>query len=259
MEIQDTFVWKNDSIPRYNHFLLPKDIRCLSGKTVLLTYLLLEPKILDFETLTICGRSLHQKEYQIMKHAFQKRLNKSQIKVLFQRQKDVESEGGILKVIDQFSGPCTGAVSSITFEDDPTKIPDPKSFDSDKKNLLVLDDILDCPQSNVQQFFTRGRHNSVNVFYISQSYFRLCRQSIRGNSNFFIFFKQCKKNLHHIYADLCAIDGLEYQEFADFCSSVWNESPHNFVTIDLTRPMRCGKFRKNLNIFWIPATKDVPN
>ena len=257
MEIKDTFVWRPRKNTRNNYFLLPRDIRCLiigksgNGKTVLLTYLLLEPDILDYDTLTICGRSLHQPEYSIMRQAFAKGLSKNQIKVLFQRQEDVEEEGGIENVINSYDGPCSGEIKAH-FEEDPMNIPDPRSFDPTKKNTIVLDDIMLSPQGNIEKMFTRGRHNALDIFYISQSYFRLPRHSIRENSNFFIFFKQCKKNLHHIYYDLCAIDGITYEQFSHFCAHVWQESPHNFVVIDLTKPARCGKYRKCMSQYWVP-------
>ena len=33
------------------------------------------------------------------------------------------------------------------------------------------------------EFFARGRHEDLDVYYISQSYFTLPRQSIRNNSD----------------------------------------------------------------------------
>ena len=44
--------------------------------------------------------------------------------------------------------------------------------------------------SQIDEFFKRGRHEDLDVFYISQSYFALPRQSIRNNSDRLILFKQ---------------------------------------------------------------------
>ena len=49
------------------------------GKTSLLMRLLLEPNLLDYNKLFIFGRSLHQKEYQILKAGFENKLTKEQI------------------------------------------------------------------------------------------------------------------------------------------------------------------------------------
>ena len=44
--------------------------------------------------------------------------------------------------------------------------------------------------SQIDEFFTRGRHEILDVYYISQSYFGLPRQSLRNNSDRLILFKQ---------------------------------------------------------------------
>ena len=72
------------------------------GKTVLLTFLLLEPGALDYNNLIICGQSLHQPEYKVMRAAFKKGLSKSQIKVLFECQDDVIEQGGIERVMQEY-------------------------------------------------------------------------------------------------------------------------------------------------------------
>ena len=44
--------------------------------------------------------------------------------------------------------------------------------------------------SQIDEFFTRGRHENLDVYYISQSYFGLPRENIRKNSDGIILFKQ---------------------------------------------------------------------
>ena len=65
---------------------------------------------------------------------------------------------------------------------------------------------------------------------------------------FFIFFLQDKNNLVHIYND-----GISIDTFCRFCTDVWNESKHNFITIDTTQSVNWGKYRKNLTNFWSPS------
>ena len=122
-----------------------------------------------------------------MKAAFEKKLSKAQIKFIFQSQMEVEKEGGPEKVIEEYDGPCKGSINA-TFDSDVSNIIDPNDYDSTRKNLLILDDIMLAPQNKIEQHFTRGRHNNIDIFYIAQSYFRLPRQTIRENSNLFIFF-----------------------------------------------------------------------
>ena len=258
--VPNTFVWKIDESTKKNHwFLLPRDIRGIivgksgSGKTTLLNYLLLEPDILDYNRLIVCGNSLHQPEYKIMNAAFTKKLSKKQIKALFEHQKQAAVEGGPEKVIENVRDDmCKGDVNT-EFYTDVSKIPDPAEHDPTLKNLLILDDIMLGPQNKAEAYYTRGRHNNFDVFYITQSYFRLPRQTVRENANFFIFFMQDKKNLVHIYNDHCANDGISFDTFCKFCTNVWNESKHNFITIDTTQSVDCGKYRKNLTEFWSPS------
>ena len=56
-------------------------------------------------------------------------------------------------------------------------------------------------------FFTRGRHEDLDVHYISQSHFALPRQSIRNNSDRLILFKQAlRDDDQRMYYDIGAFD-----------------------------------------------------
>ena len=55
-------------------------------------YLLLKENILDFSNLAIYGTSLQQREYEIMKSAFNKGLSKRQIEISFQNHNELEEE-----------------------------------------------------------------------------------------------------------------------------------------------------------------------
>ena len=257
--ISDKYVWREKGVNKNHCFLLPRDIRAIVvgksgfGKSTLLTHLLLEPGMLDYDTLTVCGRSLHQPEYKIMNAAFSKHLSKAQVNKIFEQQDRIMEIGGAEEFIEDYEGECKGGIDT-KFYDDVANIPDPSEHDPSRKNLLIFDDIMLGPQSRAEAYYTRGRHNNVDVIYIAQSYFRLPRQTVRENANLYMFFKQDKTNLSHIYQDHCAVDDIPLEVFRGFCSNVWNESKHNFVTIDLTRPACCGKYRKNLNDYWTPFT-----
>ena len=263
--IPDKYIWKinNEDVKKNHSFLLPRNIRGIIvgksgfGKAILLNYLLLEPDVMDYNNLSVCGNSLHQPEYKIIHAAFEKGLSKEQLKGIFEHQKEImENYGGPERFIENYKGRCKGNINEI-FYTNVSDIPDPSEQDPTNKNLLILDDVMLGPQSKAEAYYTRGRHNNVDVFYIAQSYFRLPRQTIRENGNFFVFFSQDKKNLSHIYNDHCAGDGFTIDRFNKFCSDVWNENKHNFVVIDLTQPINCGKYRKNLTEFWSPIYDKV--
>ena len=161
-----------------------------------------------------------------------------------------------LDAIEQFTGPVTAEIR-VNFYTDCSMIPDPSLLDVRDKNLLILDDCFLGKQNKAEAYYTRGRQNNCDTLYISQSYFRLPRHSIRENSNFIILFRQDAKNLSHIHADHCSTD-ITFEEFKDFCKKVWSSGKHNFVTIDLTSGRLNGKFRKNLDCFYIPDSDDSP-
>ena len=66
-----------------------------------------------------------------------------------------------------------------------------KPINKYKRSVVIFDDMLrDRNSSQIDEFFTRGRHEDLDVYYISESYFALPRQSIRNNSDIIILFKQ---------------------------------------------------------------------
>ena len=179
--------------------------------------------MIDYHSLLVCGNSLYQPEYRIMNAAFHKKLSKNQIKTIFEHQRETMNEGGPEKVIQEFKGNCKGDIDA-DFYTDVSKIPDPSDQDPAYKNLLILDDIMLGPQSKAEAYYTRRRHNNFDVFYISQSYFRLPRQTIRENAKKFLLFLQDKKNLSHIYNDHCASNDIPFATFTKFCSNVWSDN-----------------------------------
>ena len=268
MDITDRYTWKNDESKdeRKNHFLLPKSIRALlvghsnCGKSTIMNTLLLRPGCLDYQNLLIFGKSLHQMEYQIMKCAFEKGLSKSQIQVIFDHQKLVNEQGGPLRVIENFDGQCKGDITT-SFFDDCNEIPDPSTLDSKVKHMILFDDCMSGNQSKIGSYFCRGRHNNVNCFYITQSYFKIPRQEIRLNLNFLILFRQSQKDMRHIYDDHVSLDNIPYDVFLyDFCLRCWDLDPHNFICIDLSRTKETGKYRCNFTEMWFPPIllDDIP-
>ena len=71
-----------------------------------------------------------------------------------------------------------------------------KPINKYKGSVVIFDDMLGAKNSSqIDEFFTRGRHEDLDVYYISQSYFGLPRQSIRNNSDRLILFKQTLRDV----------------------------------------------------------------
>ena len=98
-----------------------------------------------------------------------------------------------------------------------------KPIDKYKGSVVFFDDMLGARNSSqIDEFFTRGRHEDLDVYYISQSYFGLPRQSIRNNSDILILFKQTLRDFQSMYYDIGAYD-IYYDEFKQMSHKAWDE------------------------------------
>ena len=116
--------------------------------------------------------------------------------------------------------------------------------------------------SRIHEFFTRGRHENLDVYYISQSYFALPRESTRNNSDRLILFKQTLRDVQSIYHDFGAFDMI-YDEFKEMCRVAWSEKLI-YLCIDTTKNKSEGKYRifdesKNTYIECIPESELFDN
>ena len=98
---------------------------------------------------------------------------------------------------------------------------------SDPILQTVFDDMLDTSQKLIDPFFTRRRHNDLDVYYLSQSYFDLPKRTIRNNSNIIIVFQQTLKDVEHIYRDIAGFD-MSYDEFKSLCKEAWRDK-YNYL------------------------------
>ena len=98
-----------------------------------------------------------------------------------------------------------------------------KPINKYKGSVVIFDDMLGAKNSSqIDEFFTRGRHEVLDVYYISQSYFVLPRQSIRNNSDRLILFKQTLRDVQSMYHDIGDFDMI-YDEFKEISRVAWSE------------------------------------
>ena len=105
-----------------------------------------------------------------------------------------------------------------------------KSIQDFQNCCVVFDDMLDSNQKLIDPFFTRGRHNDLDVYYLSQSYFDLPKRTIRNNSNIIILFQQTLKDVEHIYRDIAGFD-MSNDEFKSLCREAWRDN-YNYLLIN---------------------------
>ena len=114
-----------------------------------------------------------------------------------------------------------------------------KPLNEYENGIIVLDDILGSSNSRfIDQFFIRGRHTNLDIYYLSQSYFDMAKRTIRNNSNKIILFNQTLKDIEHIYRDVAGYD-MNYDEFKDLCRKSWED--YNYLYIDRSKKKRSRK------------------
>ena len=95
--------------------------------------------------------------------------------------------------------------------------------------------------SQIDECFTRGRHKDLDVYYISQSYFVLPRQSIRNNNDRLILFKQTLRDVQSLYYDIGAYD-MKYDIYEEMFHGAWSEGI-NYLCIVMTKNKDNRKYR----------------
>ena len=107
--------------------------------------------------------------------------------------------------------------------------------------IIVFDDILGSSYSRyIDQFSMEGRHNNLDIYYLSQSYFESPKRSIRNNSNKIILFNQTLKDIENIYRDVGGYDMI-YDEFKELCRKSW-EDEYNYLCIDRSEKRDQGRY-----------------
>ena len=110
-----------------------------------------------------------------------------------------------------------------------------------KNSCVVFDDMLESNQKLIDPFFTRGRHNLCDSYYLSQSYFDVPKRTIRMNSNIIILFRQSLRDVEHIYRDIAGFD-MSYDEFKKLCREAWKEN-YKYLEINMLDDKNESKYK----------------
>ena len=210
-----------------------------------------DPDFLDYNSLYIFSPSLYQDEYQLLIHGFKNKLKKEHIIQLINKQFILgESDPKFLS--EQFSEILEDDEKwldiEIHFYENGKDVPKPEDINNNrnKKPFFIFDDCMLGPQSNIEEYFTRGRHSNINCLYISQSYYKLPKKSIRDNANFLMLFQLNKRDLQNIHNDLCSQDIEQYDTFKRFANKVWDQK-YNFMVIDRFNEDKNWRYRKGFD------------
>jgi len=206
-----------DTIQFRHGELFPNTIRSLvlgssgCGKTNLIYFLLVDENGLRFENVYIYSKTLEQPKYKLLK-----------------------------RIIDDIDG-----VNIFTFFENDKVISPEKVLPN---SIFIMDDVLGENQQVIREFFARGRHNKIDIFYLAQSYSKVPKQLIRDNANLIVLFKQDETNLKHVYNEHCSGD-MTYTQFKHFCVTCWNRDRFAFVVICKDSDRDNGRYRFGFDMY----------
>ena len=93
--------------------------------------------------------------------------------------------------------------------------------------------IFSSNSRDIEQFLRRGRHNKLDIYYLSQSYFDLPKRTIRNISNKTILFIQTLKDIENINRNVAGYD-ISYDEFKELCRRAY-EGHYKYPYIDRSK------------------------
>ena len=109
-----------------------------------------------------------------------------------------------------------------------------KPFNEYENAVIIFDDVLGSSNSKyIHQFFIGGRHNNLDIYYLSQLNFDLPKRTIRNNSNKTFLFNQTLKDIENTNRDVGGYD-MSHDEFIELCRKLWEED-YKYLCIDRSK------------------------
>ena len=82
-----------------------------------------------------------------------------------------------------------------------------QSIETYEHSAFVFDAMLIAKQARNNDLFpTKGRPIIFDIYYISQSYFQLPKDTLRKNSNIFILFKPIVRDIKFFFDNIAGLD-----------------------------------------------------
>jgi len=186
-----------------------------------------------------------------VRRGFEEQLLKEMTMRVFENRDEILREqispNGLIHESAKFRKNLSKEPIECNFYESADDVPDPKEISPEHKNLMIFDDLLLQKQNKCEAYYVRGKNSNCDCLYLRQNHFKLPRQTIRENANFFCLFPQDHKNICHTLNDHMSQD-MTKEQFKKLCKTAWSK-PHNFELIDLTSPKNCGKCRSGFDVF----------
>jgi len=222
---------KDKSLKKHS-ILFPKNIFCIiagatgCGKTNLIVNLLKKKDMLNYSDVYVYSSTLYQDAYVYLKDYYKK----------------IES------IIEMN---CKKSIKLAHFFDSDENILNPSDLDVKKSHIMIFDDVMLKDQTVIQEYFCRGRHNNVNVFYLCQSLNKIPKHCIKDNANIFILFKQQDKTLKYFHESYISGD-MPFKKFQKLCKHAWSKE-YGFLVINLWGKIDTERYLVNYNELYVPS------
>ena len=211
---QTTLSVKNHDIEQVStskhSLLLPSSIRCIivgpsnCGKTNVMLTLIEHPNGLKFRNIYLYSKSQYQAKYLYLE-----------------------------KLLKPVKG-----IGYFAFNNSEEILP---PAEARQHSIFIFDDVACHKQNVIREYFSMGRHNHIDCFYLSQTYAKIPKHLIRDNANTMILFKQDDTNLKHVYNDHVGTD-MSFDKFKALCGICWRK-PYQFLSIFKDSKLNEGRYR----------------
>jgi len=142
--------------------------------------------------LSVFSKSLFQPEYKILRKGFEEQLPKETIMRVFGNRDEIQREqispSVLIDALAKNQLQHSKEPIECNFRESADDVPDPTRLSPEHKNLMIIGGLLLQKQNKCETYYVRGRHSNCDCLYLSQTYFKFPRQTIRENANFFVCF-----------------------------------------------------------------------
>ncbi len=151
-------------------------------------------------------------------------------------------QGKLKKLVDAINE--AGRSQDLFLGETVDDIPEFETFQKNKQNLILLDDLVLEDQTRIADLMVRGRHRSISIIYLTQSYYRVPR-IIRLQCTDYSLFEMNKKEQNLVYQDI----GSACQSLNLFKSYMLNATTtdYSFLQVDIRTRCKEMKFRHGFN------------
>ena len=124
------------------------------------------------------------------------------------------------------------------------------------QKTIVFDEMLGSKEGKDNYaFFIRGRHQNLDILYISQSWYELLKNTIRNNCGRLLLLPQTLKDITKINNSISGVH-MWFSERRSFCREAWRKK-YNYLQIVKDKDLDDMYSNKNVSGLKITAVPET--